>query len=176
MLSALPPELLQSLARPRWLLPVLARFDGVPGLRFAELLGRLGLPRDSLVRTLELAQGQGWIVRNPGHGHPLRPEYILTAEGRAVAEIASQLGARLEAAGLAPGDLTRWSLPALRALALGAERFNDLARALAPASPRALSQTLHMLLANGLVAREVADGFPPSSRYRLSEQGRAIAF
>lgn len=175
MLSTLPLDLVSALVRQRWLLPVLARFHGQPGLRFAELLGRLGLPRDSLVRVLELAQAQGWIARNPGHGHPLRPEYILTEEGQAAARAAAELAARMEAAGLAPADLTRWSLPALRAIALGSERFNDLIRGLSPASPRALSQTLRALVANDLVVREVEDGFPPSSRYRLTARGQALA-
>jgi DNA-binding HxlR family transcriptional regulator len=175
MLSTLPPELVSALVRQRWLLPVLARFHGVRGLRFAELLGGLGLPRDSLVRTLEQALAQGWIERNQGHGHPLRPEYVLTARGMDVAETAAAMAQRLTAAGLGPGDLTRWSLPALRAIALGADRFNDLARGLAPASPRALSQALRTLVANDLVARDVEGGFPPSSRYRLTVRGWALA-
>ncbi len=27
----------------------------------------------------------GLVIRNPGYGHPLRPEYILTPEGHAAA-------------------------------------------------------------------------------------------
>lgn len=175
MLSMLPHDLLCALCRHRWLLPVLARFDGVGGRRFAELLAGLGLPRDSLARTLEQLQVQGWVMRNPGHGHPLRPEYILTPEGKPVAAAAAGLAGRLDQAGVSSADLTRWSLPALRLLALGGERFNELARALAPASPRALSQTLQALVANDLVAREVEDGFPPTSRYRLTARGQALA-
>jgi DNA-binding HxlR family transcriptional regulator len=153
----------------------MAQFHVSKGLRFAELLGRLGLPRDSLVRALELAQAHGWIGRNPGHGHPLRPEYLLLAAGMKVAEQAAGLGQKLADAAIAPGELTRWSLPTLRAMALGEARFNDLARSLSPASPRALSLTLRALAANDLVVREVEDGFPPSSRYRLTERGLRLA-
>jgi DNA-binding HxlR family transcriptional regulator len=171
----LDPDLLTALSRQRWLLPVLAQFHGVGGRRFAELLGALQLPRDSLSRTLDLALEQGWVQRNPGHGHPLRPEYILTKQGKAVAAAAADLAIRLTAAQIRPAELTRWSLPALRSIATGSERFNELARSLAPASPRALSQTLRSLVANDLVEREVEGGFPPSSRYRLTAKGQAFA-
>jgi DNA-binding HxlR family transcriptional regulator len=174
MQSTLDQDLLTELTRNRWLLPVLAQFHGVAGRRFAELLGVLELPRDSLARTLELALARGWLQRNPGHGHPLRPEYILTEPGIAVAGAAASLASRLSAAHIRPGELTRWSLPALGSIAAGRGRFNELARSLAPASPRALSQTLRALVANDLVERTVEAGFPPSSRYCLTDKGREL--
>jgi DNA-binding HxlR family transcriptional regulator len=174
MLSTIEPDFVSQLAAQRWLLPVLAQFHQRGGARFAELRGAIGLPRDSLARTLDSAKEMGWIAPNPGHGHPLRPEYVLTETGRAAATIAAGLYARLQALGLAAPDLTRWSLPVLRALAGGNERFNQLERALHPATPRALSQTLHVLVANDLVGREIAGDFPPSSRYRLTERGRKL--
>lgn len=174
MQSTFDPGLLSALSRQRWLLPVLAQFHGVGGRRFAELLGALKLPRDSLARTLDQALGQGWVQRNPGHGHPLRPEYILTVKGKAVAAAAAELSTRLDAAQIGPAALTRWSLPALRSIAAGSERFNELVRSLTPASPRALSQTLRSLVANDLVEREVEGGFPPSSRYRLTAKGQSL--
>lgn len=175
MLSTIAPDLLSQLASQRWLLQVLAQFQVRRGARFAELLGGIGLPRDSLARTLDSAREKGWIIPNPGHGHPLRPEYVLTEVGSAVADIAGKLQARLQSLGLSAPDLTRWSLPVLQALAGGSERFNQLERALRPATPRALSQTLQALVANDLVGREVEDGFPPSSRYRLTERGAKLA-
>lgn len=171
----LDPNLISALSRQRWLVSVLAQFHGSGGQRFAELLSALKLPRDSLVRTLELAKAQGWIQRNPGHGHPLRPEYILTEPGAEMAATAAELSNRLTAAQIGPAELTRWSLPTLRSIAAGSERFNELARKLGSASPRALSQTLRSLVANDLVEREIEPGFPPSSRYKLTARGRAIA-
>jgi DNA-binding HxlR family transcriptional regulator len=175
MLSTLPFEALLALGRQRWLVAVLAQFHARRGQRFAELLHALGLPRDSLVRTLEAAQELGWVVRNSGHGHPLRPEYLLTPSGEAVAAAAMELAKAMAGLGVAPGDITRWGLPVLRALAGGQERFNQLARSLAPASPRALSQCLRALVANDLVDREVEGTFPPGSRYRLTSRGALLA-
>ena len=114
-------------------------------------------------------------MRNPGHGHPLRPEYILTGEGARIAEIAArQLTAQAQF-GLAPGTLTRWGLPILHALDAGHERFNHVSRLLTPASPRALSQGLRTLAANHLVKRALIDDYPPISRYSLTENGLILA-
>ena len=167
-------DLLCALGRRRWTLPLLAQFAQDGGQRFVQLLHRLQLPRDSLARTLQEAERAGWIMRNPGHGHPLRPEYILTAAGEAVAELALKLRDALISAGLDPGGLPRWALPVILELGQGHDRFNDLARALDQSTPRALSQSLRFLVAEGLVERRVQDGFPPSSRYILSASGSAI--
>lgn len=175
MLSTLPLDLILALGRQRWMVPLLAGFDRQPGARFVELVNRLGLPRDSLVRTLEAAQAAGWVMRNPGYGHPLRPEYVLTDAGCVAAATAAQIAAALSQAGLSSAELTRWSLPVLHALSGGQERFNELARYLAPATPRALSITLRTLVANDLIDREIEAGFPPSSRYRLTSRGAALA-
>ena len=53
------------------------------GSRFAVMLARLGLSRSALAASLAQLQEAGWLRRNPGHGHPLRPEYVLTAGRRA---------------------------------------------------------------------------------------------
>ena len=165
-------ELIQ-LSRNRWAAALLADLAAHDGARFVELLHRLGLARDSLVRTLEAVQASGWVIRNPGYGHPLRPEYVLTADGVRLAAAAERL---LEAQdGLPPGSLTRWGLPIVRLIDNGHRRFNDLARALPPASPRALSQGLRTLAANQLILRELVDDYPPASAYRLTDSGLLLA-
>lgn len=171
MLSTLPSTTVAELGRQRWMIALLAEFDRRGGARFVELMHALGAPRDSLARTLEAAVEAGWLARNPGHGHPLRPEYIMTEPGRAIASFSRKIADSLKAAGLSPIALSRWGLPVLRALSEGSDRFNLLVRGLAPATPRALSQALKDLAANDLVAREIEAGFPPTSRYRLTERG-----
>lgn len=153
---------------------VLAHTVGIE-MRLAELRHRLGLPRDSLARTMDAAIGAGWVQRNPGHGHPLRPEVILTEEGQRLATPALALAKALAQQGLAPVALSRWSLPLIQGLAMGNERFNELARHLPEATPRALSQALQRLVANDLVGRSVEPGYPPSTRYRLTARGLALA-
>ena len=172
--TASDPLLLQ-LGSHRWLVPLLADLAAHKGARFVELVHRLGLPRDSLARTLDAAQAAGWVRRNPGHGHPLRPEYIRTETGRAAAARAATIADAQRALGLAPGAATRWGLPLVAGIGAGHDRFNALSRLLAPATPRALSQGLSALGEHGLVRREVIDMRPPASRYDLTRRGRVLA-
>jgi DNA-binding HxlR family transcriptional regulator len=175
MTSTASLERLVALGQHRWMVPLLAQLARSNGARFVELHRRLDLPRDSLARTIDAAIAAGWAMRNPGHGHPLRPELILAPEGRELADLALHLADALATQGLVPAALSRWSLPLIRVLAMGQDRFNELARSLPGASPRALSQALQKLVANDLVGRSVEAGYPPTSRYRLTARGQALA-
>jgi DNA-binding HxlR family transcriptional regulator len=175
MLSTTPLDDLIALGKQRWMAAALADIGAHKGARFVELIHRLSLPRDTLSRTLEAAQALGWLMRNPGYGHPLRPEYTLTGEGVRIAEIAARQISAQAQLGLAPGTLTRWGLPIVHSLDAGFQRFNDLSRRLAIASPRALSQGLRTLAANDLVKRALIDDYPPISLYRLTERGLILA-
>lgn len=175
MPSSVPDPLLIQLGSHRWLVPLLADLAAHRGARFVELVNRLNLPRDSLSRTLEAAAAIGWVQRNPGHGHPLRPEYILTEAGAAAATRAATIAAAQAAIGLLPGATTRWSLPLVAGIGSGHDRFNALSRLLTPATPRALSQGLSGLATHGLVVREVLDMRPPASRYDLTTSGQVLA-
>lgn len=175
MPSSTPDPLLIQLGSHRWLVPLLADLAAHKGARFVELVHRLALSRDSLARTLDAAAAIGWVRRNPGHGHPLRPEYILTEAGEAAAARAATIADVQSAIGLRPGATTRWSLPLVAGIGAGHDRFNALSRLLAPATPRALSQGLSALGKQGLVMREVLDLRPPASRYGLTRSGRLLA-
>src|SRR3712207_3223671 len=77
-------EDLRWLMASRWFVPLLALAASEEGVRFAPLLARLGISRSMLRSTLDQLIGKGWLMPNPGHGHPLRPEYRLTEAGRPV--------------------------------------------------------------------------------------------
>lgn len=166
---------LLALAKSRWMLPLMAAFAEQPGRRFVELLHRTGAPRDTLSRTLQGALDAGWLMRNLGHGHPLRPEYLLTEQGRPFADAGRSMQSAMSALDLAAGSMSRWGLPILRAVSTGQERFNGIARALAPATPRALSQSLAGLEAQELLKRSLVNDRPPWSRYGLTERGLVLA-
>jgi DNA-binding HxlR family transcriptional regulator len=163
------------LAQGRWTVALLADLAAHNGARFVELLHRLDISRDSLVRTIEAAAGQGWVERNPGYGHPLRPEYMLTADGKRMALLAQRIDGVRSIVGIEPGGLARWSMPIICSIDAGHRRFNDLSRALPPANPRALSQGLRKLAAQQLLQRDLIEGYPPASRYSLTERGMAFA-
>jgi DNA-binding HxlR family transcriptional regulator len=128
-----------------------------------------------LAASLAALQEAGWLIRNPGHGHPLRPEYVLTPAGEPVAAFCQGVMARRERLGLEPGQLPRWSLPLIVRLDAEKARFSALRQALRPVTPRALSLTLKQMLSVGLVDRALEDDFPPIAIYDLTGRGRDLA-
>ena len=52
---------------------------------------------------------KGWLMRNPGHGHPLRPEYVLTEAGRPVGAWCERVMEERRHLGLEADRLGRWS-------------------------------------------------------------------
>lgn len=166
---------LSLLGRYRWIVPIVALLAMSRGAKFVTLLNQLGLPRDSLVRTLHSGIEAGWIMRNPGHGHPLRPEYLLTTEGERLSVTCCAVVATQSALELPPDSLNRWSLPIVRLLAAGVHRFNDLSRGVPAASPRALTLNLKAMLTNRLIDRQLTERFPPGADYVLTGRGKQLA-
>jgi DNA-binding HxlR family transcriptional regulator len=165
---------LMRLTAGRWLLPLLALIGERQGARFAEMLG-LGLSRSVLSASLDQLIEAGWLRRNPGHGHPLRPEYVLTDEGGPAAALAQRVTAARDALGLPPDALSRWALPAARRLSDGPARFSALQAALAPVTPRALSLALKQMQASGLIDRTLRESYPPTAVYNLTRSGERLA-
>jgi DNA-binding HxlR family transcriptional regulator len=155
----------------RWSAPVLAELDRTRGTRFVVLVNRLGVGRESLRRTLDALIELGLVARNPGYGHPLRPEYLLTPPGQDAAERCTRL------LGLLDGDaeiaLKKWSLPVLAALS-GPSRFSELRDALPGVTARALALALKDLQTAGLVDRRVEDAYPPTATYVATRRGRRL--
>jgi DNA-binding HxlR family transcriptional regulator len=156
----------------RWAVPILAELSRQRGSRFAALAGRLGVGRESLTRTLAALVELGLVERNPGYGHPLRPEYVLTARGAAVAEASDGLLERLD--GLAGVALRKWSMPVLYALERAPRRFSELRAALPGITPRALTLALKDLERTGLVTRRITDDYPPATIYEVGRRGAPL--
>jgi DNA-binding HxlR family transcriptional regulator len=166
---------LLALTAGRWLAPLMALLDEEGGARFAAMLGRLGLSRSALAASLAQLQAAGWVMRNPGHGHPLRPEYVLSDKGLPIAAFARRLMAEREKLGLERGRLSRWSLPIVSRLGEDKARFSQLRASLRPVTPRALSLSLKQLLEVRLIDRALEDEFPPIAIYGLTGRGRDLA-
>jgi DNA-binding HxlR family transcriptional regulator len=159
----------------RWAAPILAELDRSKGSRFVTLSNRLGLSRESLRRTLAALIDAGLVMKNPGYGHPLRPEYVLTDRGRAVAPACARLIAALDRLGASDVGLKKWSMPAVLALAGGECRYSELRKRLPEVTPRALALALKDLGAAGLVERRVRPDYPPATVYRLRPRARPLA-
>jgi DNA-binding HxlR family transcriptional regulator len=159
----------------RWATPILVELHRGRGGRFVTLAHGLGLSRESLRRTLRALLERGLVARNPGYGHPLRPEYVLTAEGARLAPACGELLDALRSAGLEEVGLKKWSMPVLRALDQGAERFSELRAMLPGITPRALALALKDLEAADLVERRVTTDYPPATVYGPTTRARKLA-
>lgn len=145
------------------------------GARFVEMLNHLGIGRESLQRTLQSAIAAGWIARNTGYGHPLRPEYILTEAGAHMVPLCSSIEAARATLGLPRAGFARWSLPAIQKIAQGKHRFAAIQRSLPSSNPRALTSSLKSLVGQSLVQRTIVDSYPPIPEYWLTKRGETMA-
>src|ERR1700742_3786009 len=84
-------ESLIALFHHRWAPPALALLADRGGARFVELQRKLDVGRESLRRALDALIELGYVRRNPGYGHPLRPEYVITAAGRKAGRVAARV-------------------------------------------------------------------------------------
>lgn len=170
-----PPLGLIDLCHHRWAIPVLATLHRLRGGKLVTLLNALELPRATLSRTIDALTDLDFVMRNPGYGHPMRPEYLLTPFGEEVGPACGAVWARVVGHDLQGVVGRKWSLPVLWALGEGIDRFNESLAALPGLTPRALTMALTELEDAGLVERTVTTDRPPSVRYALTRPGAALA-
>jgi DNA-binding HxlR family transcriptional regulator len=162
-------EELIALLHHRWSVPVLVALYKERGARFVRLVKLLRVGRESLTRALTALIELGLVRRNPGYGHPARPEYLLTGRGAELAPLLAALLVELEELRLDEVALRKWSLPVLAALD-GGRRFSELRAALPGVTARALALTLKTLTEARLVERRIVDAFPPATLYLPTQQ------
>lgn len=166
--------LLVKLTSKAWSLKILALLhSGVPG-RQAPLIAATTASRSAFAASLDHLIQLGLLERNPGHGHPLRPEFRLTEQGKVVAAMAQRI---LDAA---PGEdgfgvLKRsWSVPIL-ALTEAPSRFSVIRSGLGAITDRALSQSLGMLEEREWLRREIdVSQRTPYPTYQAVNAGQTI--
>jgi DNA-binding HxlR family transcriptional regulator len=158
----------------RWTIPLVAVLGRDRGARFAALQNQLNVARPSLERVLAAADRLGLVMTNPGYGHPLRPEYLLTPFGEAIAEPCLEV--YLEAEQLLPADLAwrKWSLPVLAALGSGGPRFVDVQAAIGSITPRALTLAFDDLHAAGWIERVLEGDRTPRPHYVVQRRAFAL--
>jgi len=116
----------------------------------------------------------GLLERNPGYGHPLRPEFRLTQLGMTAAAIADKIQS---VSADEDQDLLRrsWTLPVLTSLHTQ-NHFNEIKRSLLTITDRALSQSLKSMEERNWVLRSVDNvARPPRSIYCAVNAGGIIS-
>ncbi len=168
-------SLLVNITSRAWSLTILARMhEGVPG-RQAALLAQTGASRTAFAQSLMHLVEHGLMERNPGHGHPMRPEYRLTPTGVQAARMAHDI--QVATPQNAQNTLLRrsWTVPVL-AVSVTPKYFSDIKQTLGPITDRALSQSLRSLQSEGWMRREIApDVMPLRARYVADGPGFGIS-
>ena len=157
-----------------WALPKLSNLHaGVAG-RQAPLLVATGASRTAFAQSMDHLITLGLVERNPGYGHPLRPEFRLTSSGSTAAAIANKIQ---NVCTDEDHDLLRrsWTLPVLTSL-YSPSHFNDIKRKLPTITDRALSQSLKSMEIRSWVCRSVDEAArPPRSIYEAVNTGEVIS-
>lgn len=130
-----------NLSSKAWSVKILAALgNGVAG-RQAPLIHAVGAGRTAFSASLAHLMELGFLERNPGHGHPLRPEFRLTDQGKKAAEVAQKIVAAVPDEDAFSILRRNWSLPIL-ALTRQPARFSAIRASLPKITDRALSQSL----------------------------------
>jgi DNA-binding HxlR family transcriptional regulator len=150
------------------MLPILAELQRDQGCTLTTLLHRTGAPRQVIDETLRTLIRLGLVMRNPGLGNLLHPEYLLTPRAVRAGPTLLALYDFLTRHALRDTALKRWSLPVLLRTGLepGGVRFSALREALPPITDRALALALKDLQSAGLITRLVLDSYPPTTLYQ----------
>jgi len=160
--------------RYRYTLPVLAELERDNGCKFVTLVRRLEASDRAIRQSLDYLLEAGWIERNPGYGHPSRPEYILTRTARPVGLWCLGIWDELRKWSQFDVALERWPLPVLEAMGSDKARYSDLIRRFPGITARSLSFALSRLIDAGLASREILPRNPPQTAYRATPWGIAV--
>ncbi len=174
--SNLHPDLgrLTDLVQHRWNILVIAELQRHSGAKFISLVNRLAVSRGSLKVSLAHLIDLGFVRRNMGHGHPMRPEYLLTKHGVAIGDECLSLVRILQRRDEIDLAFRKWTLPLVVAIGERRLRFNQLRSSLHDATPRAIAIGLKSLLRHGWADRSLIDEFPPTAGYQLRRKGQQI--
>lgn len=166
--------LLVRLVHHRWSVPVLASLGDGGGGRVAELVSSLGGSRGGVAQAVDALVRLGLVVRNPGHGHPLRPEFVLTGRGEVLAGASRELMGLLRGWGFEDQALRKWPLPVAHAVGRTGGRFSELRSRVPGITDRALADALVVLEGTGLVERVVHTGRPPAVEYLPTDRAAEL--
>lgn len=157
-----------------WSLTALGLMASGVKARVSPLAAAAGCGRNAMGASVEHLVQLGLLERNPGHGHPLRPEFRLTHDGENLAEWAAQLVGCMRSEHDKVLFRNKWSLPLISCLH-EERRYSEIRRELIPVTDRALSNCLSNLTDHSWVKRKVSNRIsPPTVTYRTVNLGQVV--
>ena len=104
----------------------------------------------------------------------MRPEYLLTARGKAIGGLCGELVSGLRTAPDVDLGLRKWTLPIVATIGEDVCRFSEVKKALGDATPRAITLALKAMSERNWLRRTLIDDYPPTAGYALKPKGRRI--
>lgn len=157
-----------------WSLTALGLMAGGVSGRVSPLAAAAGCGRTSMSASVEHLVLLGLLENNPGHGHPLRPEYRFTDQGASIAEWALELDSIVRSDGEKALVRNKWSLPLVSCMP-DEVRYSEIRRQLVPVTDRALSVGLSKLTDNRWIRRKVnGSSSPPLVSYSTLSAGKKV--
>jgi len=154
----------------RWAIPIISILYDQKGAKFITLLKELKISRSVLASTLRKLIDQKLVMRNPGYGHPLRPEYLLTDQGLRFGPFCKDMMTFVTEMKRYRLIQSKWALQIIHLCSGGDIRFSELKSALTPITSRALSEELKSLNSEGYIERRIIEGYPPVTAYSLAKK------
>ena len=158
----------------RWNIPVIAELQRRSGAKFVTLVNTLDVSRASLSASLNDLVDLGFVRKNTGYGHPMRPEYLLTPAGAEIGEHCLALTRLVRQRNESDIAFRKWTLPLVAAIDHESRRFSDVRNALQDATPRAIALGLKLMHERRWVVRSLIDDYPPAAGYTLMPRGESI--
>lgn len=159
----------------RWAVPLLAELAvRGGGGRVTVLTRALGASRGGVRQAITSLTEMGFVDRNRGHGHPLRPEYVLTDRGRIVAAETVRIVGLTRDWSIQDLAFRKWPLPVVHAMGETGARFSRLRGRLPGVTDRALSNALQALGTIRLADRIVQPSRPPRVRYLPTDRAHQL--
>lgn len=139
----------------RWAVPIIAMLHKKHGGRYVSLRGELGMSRSMLGSTIETLIDCGLVIKNPGYGHPLRPELILTPLGEKMGPFCVEFVELVQKKELHFLLQNKWASPIIFKTGKEKIRFNEYKKNLKPITSRALSESLNLLVSEDVVTKKI---------------------
>jgi DNA-binding HxlR family transcriptional regulator len=169
----MPNDWIRAATRFRYSLPILAILHRHQGVKYIFLVRRLAASDRAIRQALDYLIEVGWVGRNPGYGHPSRPEYIVAPAGKEAAIVAHSVWSELSAWSNEEVAMERWPLLVLASIFNGKHRFAQISKDIG-ATPRAVAMALQRLHTAGLIERKILGGYPPSTLYEPTQWGAGL--
>ena len=142
--------------------------------RVSPLSNAAGCGRTAMTASIQNLAELGLLERNPGYGHPLRPEFRLTDPGVALAKWALWLDNHAHTESDQSLIRSKWGLPVMSCIN-STTRFSHLRNELVPVTDRALSICLTNLTSANWISRRVSqENFPPLVHYDVANPGHPV--